>query len=110
MLQLPAMTLPSTAHVQEVCGFVTNVRRFLSLQLLVCLGSAGAHLWKPAGEVVHYDSCNKRFAKTSGQTDQCVLQQRSLDDVHLVCPFIHCSWVHPVLGIAPASSTVDCKL
>ena len=66
-------------------------------------GSTHPYLWKPAGEVVHDNSCNERLAKASGQTDQCVLQQCSLDDVHLVCPLIHCSGVHPVLGIAPAA-------
>lgn len=68
------------------------------------------YLWEPSREVVHDDSCNERLAKASWQAAQCVLQQRCLDDVHLVCSFRHTGGVHPVLciGSAPHSSLRHC--
>lgn len=69
--------------------------------------STWTYLWKPAGEVVHDDSSDERLAQTSGQADKRVLQQSGLDDVHLVCPLVDCSWVYPVLGIRPAAAAAD---
>ena len=77
--------------------------RLMAKLVLLVYERTRAHLWEPAGEVVHDHSGDQRLAQPGGQGHKRVVVQGSTDDVQLVGAFIDALGIDPGLRIEPAT-------